>query len=84
MDDEFILSLLPAVAQQAESPDTPFVAATLQRLINDDNIDEEEAAYMIAFCLADEIERIDATDTPFDLSRYELLLQLLPTLPEGA
>ena len=80
--DDFILSLLPAVAQQAESLDTPFVATTLQRLIEEDDIEEEEAAYMIAFCLADELERIDATDTPFDLDRYQLLLTLLPTLPE--
>jgi hypothetical protein len=83
MDDEFIHSLLPAVAQQAASPDTPFVAPTLERLIEEDGIEEEEARYMIAFCLADEIERMNSTNTPFDLARYELLLKLLPTLPEG-
>ena len=84
MEDEFIQSLLPAVAQQAESPDTPFVAPTLQRLIAEDDITEDEALYMVAFCLADEIERMDSTDTPFDLPRYQLLLTLLPTLPESS
>ena len=83
MDDEFIHSLLPAVEQQASSPDTPFVAPTLERLIKEEDIEEEEALYMVAFCLADEIERMDKSDTPFDLARYELLLKLLPTLPEG-
>jgi len=83
MDDDFILSLLPAVTQQADSPDTPFVAPTLQRLRNNEDIEEDEARYMIAFCLADEIERMQTTNTPFDLPRYQLLLQLLPTLPEA-
>lgn len=82
MDDETIHALLPAVAQQAESPTTPFVAATLERLVKKEQIDPEEALYMVAFCLADELERMAAKETDFDLSRYELLLGLLPTMPE--
>ena len=83
MDDPTILALLPAVDEQSASPATPFVAPTLKRLTEDDQIAPDEARYMIAFCLADEIERLERTETPFDLARYETLLALLPTLPEG-
>ena len=83
MDDPTILALLPAVDEQIASPATPFVAAALERLTKSDQIAPDEARYMIAFCLADEIERLGRSDTPFDLARYETLLALLPTLPEG-
>ena len=83
MDDPEIHALLPAIEQQCSSPDTPIVAETLQRLIDDHDIAEDEARYMIAFCLADELERLGATGTAFDLARYETLLKLLPTLPEA-
>lgn len=83
MDDPEIHALLPAIDQQLASPDTPFVAETLAHLVHDHAIDLDEARYMIAFCLADEIERLGATDTAFDLKRYQTLLQLLPTLPEA-
>jgi hypothetical protein len=83
MDDPTILALLPAVDEQIASPATPFVATALQRLTEDDQIAPDEARYMIAFCLADEIERLEQTQSAFDLERYETLLALLPTLPEG-
>ena len=83
MDDPDIQALLPAVEQQLASPETPFVRLTLTRLIDDAGIPEDEARYMIAFCLADEIERFSAAADAFDLDRYKMLLALLPTLPEA-
>ena len=83
MDDPEIHALLPAVDQQLASPDTPFVAETLRHLVDDHGIGDDEARYMIAFCLADELERLGATDSAFDLERYETLLKLLPSLPEA-
>ncbi len=83
MDDPTILALLPAIDEQIDSPDTPFVAATLERLTGEQEIEPDEARYMIAFCLADEIERLEKSGTPFDPARYRTLLELLPNLPEG-
>lgn len=83
MDDPEIQVLLPAVAQQLASPETPFVPETLRHLVDHHGIAEDEARYMIAFCLADEIERLGASGDGFDLERYKMLLALLPTLPEA-
>lgn len=82
MDDPEILALLPAIEEQLTSPETPFVAKTLSNLLAEDDIEEEEAKYMIAFCLADEIEKMNREERPFNLERYQLLLTLLPALPE--
>ncbi|GHC48788.1 hypothetical protein [Roseibacillus persicicus] len=82
MDDPEILALLPAIEEQLTSSETPFVASTLTGLSAEDDIEEEEAKYMIAFCLADEIEKMDREERPFDLERYKLLLTLLPALPQ--
>ena len=38
---------------------------------------------MIAFCLADEIEKLDREGREFDPARYQMLLNLLPALPES-
>ncbi len=83
MDDPDIHALLPAVEEQLASPTTPFVAETLEHLTKDHAIHPDEALYMIAFCLADELERLGKTNTPFNLERYQTLLKLLPSLPEG-
>lgn len=83
MDDPDVRALLPAVAQQLASPETPFVPETLRHLVEHHGIAPDEARYMIAFCLADEIERLGADGGAFDLGRYRMLLALLPTLPEA-
>ena len=83
MDDPDIQALLPAVAHQLASPETPFVQATLGHLVDEHGIAEDEARYMIAFCLADDIERIGADGGSFELDRYQMLLALLPSLPEA-
>ena len=82
MDDPEILALLPAIEEQLTSPETPFVQSTYQSLLEEDDIDEAEAKYMLAFCLADEIEKMTNEERPFNLERYQMLLTLLPTLPE--
>ena len=82
MEDPEILSLLPAIEEQLTSPDTPFVPKALSHLLEQDDIEEEEAKYMLAFCLADEIEKMNREERPFSLERYKMLLALLPALPE--
>ncbi|MEM9080749.1 MAG: hypothetical protein AAGC74_08680 [Verrucomicrobiota bacterium] len=82
MDDPEILSLLPAIEDKLTSPDTPFVSKTHQHLLTHDDINDDEAKYMLAFCLADEIEKMGHENRPFDLARYQNLLSLLPILPE--
>jgi len=76
---EFLLS---AVDQQIDSPETPFVRAAYRRLLDHHpDIDSDEARRLIALCLADETEHMVAEDRPFDLARYESLLDLLPHPP---
>ena len=82
MEDPEILSLLPAIEEQLTSPDTPFVPKALSHLLEQGDIEEEEAKYMLAFCLADEIEKMNREERPFSLERYKMLLALLPALPE--
>lgn len=81
--DEAVKHLLPAVEEQMASPDTPYVRATFARLLRDPDIEEEEAKAMIAFCLADELEAVAREGRSFDAERYEMLLTLLPAMPEG-
>lgn len=82
MDDPEILALLPAIEEQLASSATPFMAEALAHLLTQDDIAEPEAKYMLAFCLADELEKMTAEDRSFDLERYRLLISLLPALPE--
>ena len=82
MDDEFIHSLVPAVREQAQSEETPFVAGTVSRLKETTDIGENEILYMVAFCLADELERMDRDGDSFDTGRYRMLLDLLPSMPD--
>lgn len=82
MDDPDILALLPAIEEQLQSPDTPFVATALTHLLSLDEIESEEAKYMLAFCLADEIEHMEREKRPFKIERYEMMVNLLPNLPE--
>ena len=74
--------LLPAVEQQLDSQDTPYVREAYERVRQEPDIDEEEAKKMIALCLADETERMMEEERAFDVSRYQMLLNLLPALPE--
>ncbi|NNC87627.1 MAG: hypothetical protein HKN82_04100 [Akkermansiaceae bacterium] len=82
MPDLPLSDFLPAVEEQIASPQTPFVKAAYDRLVQDPDIDPEEARQMIALCLADEVEAMNSQDRPFDTARYQTLLDLLPALPE--
>ena len=81
--DEAVEKLLPAVEEQLKSPETPYVREAFDRILNEPDIEEEEAKAMLAFCLADEIEAMMADERDFDGNRYQMLLELLPVMPEG-
>lgn len=81
--DEAVEKLLPAIEEQLTSPETPYVRETYERILLEPDIEEEEAKAMLAFCLADEIEAMMEVERPFDVDRYQMLLSLLPVMPEG-
>lgn len=77
-DENLIESLLPAVEQQLESPQTPYVKKTFTRLVETEEISPDEAKEMIALCLADESNRMYIDKRDFDVTRYQDLLDDLP------
>ncbi|MFT6179002.1 MAG: hypothetical protein ACJAQT_002279 [Akkermansiaceae bacterium] len=81
--DEAVEKLLPAIEEQLVSPETPYVKEAYERILEEPDIEEEEAKAMLAFCLADELEVMMVSERPFDAERYQLLLSLLPVMPEG-
>jgi len=81
--DKAVESLIPAINEQMDSPETLYVRETYERLVSEPDIEDDEARAMLAFCLADEIEAMTAGERPFDTERYQLLLTLLPAMPEG-
>lgn len=82
-ESDLVESLIPAIEQQLESPDTPFVKQTYDRLMKDGEHEEEDVLYMMAICLADESNRMFIDKRNFDLARYKELLDALPEVPEG-
>ena len=78
-----ITSLTPAIQEQLESKDTPYVKKAFERLVKIDGIDDAEAIKMLALCLADESNRMFIDKRNFDELRYQELLSALPELPEG-
>ena len=81
--DEAVEKLLPAIEEQLNSPETPYVREAFHRILTKPDIEEEEAKAMLAFCLADEVEAMMADERDFDSNRYQMLLELLPVMPEG-
>jgi len=77
-DESLIESLLPAVDQQLDSEQTPYVKATFTRLVEKEQISPDEAKELIAVCLADESNRMYIDKRDFDVSRYQQLLEDLP------
>ena len=80
-ENELIEQLIPAVEEQLQSKDTPFVMKHYKRLI-DLGESEHESKKMIALCLLDESNRMFLDKRDFDIKRYQLLLNELPELPE--
>ncbi len=79
--EELSDKLLPAVEEQLNSPQTPFVKEHFDRLVESGE-EEQEAKKMIALCLVDEVAQMQKETREFDLARYEQMLQFLPILPE--
>ena len=77
-DQSLIESLLPAVEQQLESPQTPYVKSTFIRLVEQEKLSPDHAKELIAICLADESNRMFIDKRDFDVTRYEQLLADLP------
>jgi len=77
-DESLIESLLPAVDQQLDSEQTPYVKATFTRLVEKEQISPDEARELIAVCLADESNRMYIYKRDFDVARYQELLEGLP------
>lgn len=80
--DELIQSLLPAIDQQMESKDTPFVKSAYDRLVTKCGVEDEEAKELLAQALAITSNRMVTSGKPFDLGYYKELLQQLPALPD--
>lgn len=76
MTDDLLPDLLAAVGQQLTSPQTPYVAKTLARLLKL-GIDEAEAKTQIALCLGEEMDNILRTRKPFDEKAYRASLDAL-------
>lgn len=77
MSDDLLPDLLAAVEQQLTSPQTPYVAKTLARLIKL-GLDEQEAKTQIALCLGEEMDKVLRTRRGFDEKSYRALLDALP------
>ncbi len=82
-DESLIDALLPAVQQQMESADTPYVKATFTRLVEGEKFSPDDALDAIALCLADESNRMYIDKRNFDEIRYQELLSALPSSLEG-
>lgn len=77
-EDSLVESLLPAVEQQLESTQTPYVKKTFVRLVEKEGIAPDEAKALIALALADESNRMFIDKRDFDVARYQELLNNLP------
>lgn len=82
--DEMIETLVPAVREQLESPDTAYVKACLERLTGREKLGEQEALELMAQALAVTINEMVVGGRPFDSGRYKALLKDLPALPDEA
>lgn len=81
MNDDLLPDLIAAVEQQLVSPQTPYVAKTLARLVKE-GLDEEEAKSQIALTLGEEMDKLLRTRKPFDEKSYKTGLEALPMPPE--
>lgn len=81
MNDDLLPDLLAAVEQQLVSPQTPYVAKALARLVQL-GLQEDEAKSQIALCLGEEMDKILRTRKPFDEKAYRAGLDELPFADE--
>ena len=81
--DEAEENHLPAIEDQLSRPEPPTEREAFDRIFSKPNIEVVVAKAMLAFCLADEVEAMMADERDFDSNRYQMLLELLPVMPEG-
>ncbi len=81
MSDDLLPDLLAAVEQQLTSPQTPYVAKTLKRLLGL-GIDEADAKNQIALCLGEEMDQLLRKRRGFDEKAYRASLDALPMMAE--
>jgi hypothetical protein len=81
MSDELLPDLLAAVEQQLHSPQTKYVAKTLERLIKA-GLEESEAKSQIAMCLGEEMDQVLREKRGFAEHAYRSALDGLPLAPE--
>lgn len=83
MNDDLLPDLLAAVEQQLTSPQTPYVAKTLARLLKLGLV-ESEAKTQIALCLGEEMDQVLRKRRGFDEKAYRSALESLPFEAEEA
>jgi hypothetical protein len=77
MNDDLLPDLIAAVEQQLVSPQTPYVAKALARLIAL-GLAETEAKSQIALCLGEEMDQVLRKRRGFDEKAYRASLEALP------
>ena len=77
--EEMIETLVPAVREQLESPDTAYVKNCLERLTG-----REKLVELMAQALAITINAMVVGGRSFDSGKYKALLKDLPALPDEA
>lgn len=80
MSDELMPDLLAAVEQQLVSPQTKYVAKTLERLVKA-GMEDMEAKNQIALCLGEEMDQVLRKKRGFDENAYRESLDGLPLEP---
>ena len=80
MSDDLLPDLLAALEQQLASPQTKYVAKTLDRLIKA-GLDETEAKTQIAILLGEQMDEMMRTKR-FDETAYREALDALPMAEE--
>ena len=82
MSNDLLHDLLAAVEQQLASPQTKYVATTLDRLVKA-GLEVTEAKSQIALCLGAEMDQVLRKHRSFDEAAYRTALDALPLEPEG-
>lgn len=82
--EEMIETLVPAVREQLESPDTAYVKNCLERLTGRENWENRKLWNLMAAALAITINAMVVGGRSFDSGKYKALLKDLPALPDEA
>lgn len=80
--DDLIETSLPAVEEQLNSPQTPYVKTAYENLTGTHGLDPDTAKELIAQALAIVLNNMMLSGRPFDTNQYKQLLSELPALPD--